>query len=243
MPRTSRRAPRRRIPNTGFTVSVNRGRRAGPRRRAPRARNARGGPRIPRGLAPLTVPMKIGYTYDVLGTGAAVVNFDADVGMPFAPPAWFTRYEPIFDQVRINKCHIEITCPYNIGQHNVGTQSLYQLWYKKAFGTAEVPPGSITEWLNMQSAKRAIFSGRKNAVDLYFTPAFESRQQPLNAANTSLKLLYKEWATIQTTPGAMTPHIGMIGQIQRLDGSVIGNTNVFKVNVTLYAEVRGIKQL
>ena len=113
----------------------------------------------------------------------------------------------------------------------------------KASETAEVPPGSITEWLNMQRAARKTFAGKTNAVSLYYTPGFESRAQPLNAANTSLKLLYKQWQTIQTTPGAMTPHLGMIGQIVRLDGSVIGNTNVFKINVTLYCELKGIKQL
>ncbi len=215
-----------------------------PRGKIYRARRVRGRRvRIARGLTPLKVPMKIGYTYDVVGSGSAFVNFDQDVGLQNAPPAWFTRYHPIFEHVRINKAHIEITCPYNIGQHSVGTQSLYQMWYKKAFGTAETPPTDITEWLNMQSAKRAIFSGRKNSVDLYFTPAFESRSQPLNTANETLKLLYKQWQTIQNVPTKMTPHIGFIGQIHRLDGSVIGNTNVFKVNVTLYCEVRGVKQL
>lgn len=199
--------------------------------------------RIPRGLAPLTIPMKIGYTYDIIGTGAAFVNFDSDLGLQNAPPGWFTRYEPIFEHVRINKCAIEIMCPYNIGQHAVGTQSLYKMWYKKAFSTAETPPTSTTDWLNMQSAKSSIFSGRKNSVNLYFTPGFEEVIQPLNLANTSLKILYKRWCSIQTTPGAMTPHIGFIGQIHRLDGSVISNTNVFKVNVVLYCEVRGIKQL
>ncbi len=213
-----------------------------PRGKIYRARRGRKVRRA-RGLVPLKVPIKIGYTYDVLGTGASFVNFDADVGLQNAPASWFTRYEPIFEHVRINKAHIEITCPYNIGQHGVGTQSLYQMWYKKAFATDETPPGDITEWLNMQSAKRQIFSGKKNSVDLYFTPAFESRSQPINTANTSLKLLYKQWQTIQTTPGAMTPHIGFIGQIHRLDGSVISNTNVFKVNVTLYCEMRGVKQL
>lgn len=199
--------------------------------------------RVSRGLKPLTVPMKIGYTYDIIGTGASFVNFDQDLGLDKAPAAWFTRYEPIFEHIRINKAAIEITCPYNIGQHMVGTQSLYRMYYKKAFATAETPPGSITEWLNMQSSKSQIFSGRKNSVNLYFTPGFESRSQPLNAANTSLKLLYKQWQTIQPTPGAMTPHCGFIGQITRLDGSIIGNTNVFKVNVILYCDVRGIKQL
>lgn len=191
----------------------------------------------------LVIPMKIGYQYDAIGTGAAFLNLDADVGLHLAPPAWFTRYEPIFDHVKINKVRIEITCPYNIGQHNVGTQALYQLWYMKASSTAEVPPGSITEWLNMQRAARKTFSGTRNSVSLYYTPGYESRSQPINVANTSLKVLYKQWQTIQTTPGAMTPHMGMIGQIVRLDGSVIGNTNVFKINVTLYCELKGVKQL
>lgn len=200
--------------------------------------------RAPRpGGQALITPMKIGYTYDVVGTGAAFLNFDSDIGLQFAPPAWFTRYEPIFDYVRINKARIEITCPYNIGQHNVGTQSLYTMWTKKAYSTSEVPPGSITEWLNLQTAKRTIFSGRTNSVNYYLTPAYESTVQPLNVAVTQLRLLYKQWQTIQTTPGAMTPHIGIIGQIHRADGSAIGNTNVFKVNVTLYCQLKGIKQL
>ncbi len=211
--------------------------------RARRARKRSGFRKAQPGGGSLIVPIKVGYQYDVVGTGAAFLNLDSDVGLQNAPPAWFTRYEPIFDHVKINKVRIEITCPYNIGQHNVGTQSLYQLWYMKASETAEVPPGSITEWLNMQRAARKTFSGRTNAVSLYYTPGYESRSQPLNAANTSLKVLYKQWQTIQTTPGAMTPHMGMIGQIVRLDGSVIGNTNVFKVNVTLYCQMKGIKQL
>lgn len=199
--------------------------------------------KIPRGFAALTVPMKIGYTYDKVGDGSASLNFDDTIGLHLAPDAWFTRYQPIFEFVRINKVHIEITCPYNIGQHNVGTQSLYQMWYKKAQSTAETPPGSITEWLNMQSAKRTIFSGKRNSVNLYYTPAYETTVQPLNVAVTQLRLLYKQWQTVQATRGAMTPHIGIIGQIHRLDGSVIGNTNVFKVNVTMYCELKGVKQL
>ncbi len=200
--------------------------------------------RAPRaGGRSLVIPIKVGYTYDVLGTGAAVVNFDSDIGLHLAPPAFFTRYQPIFDYIKINKARIEITCPYNIGQHNVGTQSLYQMWSKKAFSTAETVPGSITEWLNLQSAQRKIFSGRTNSVNFYLTPGYETTVQPLNVAVTQLRLLYKQWQTIQATPGAMVPMIGVIGQIQRLDGSVIGNSNVFKVNVTLYCQMKGVKQL
>lgn len=197
-----------------------------------------------RGLTPLTIPMKIGYTYDKTGDTSSVINFDDDVGMHKAPPAWFNRYEPIFQWVRINKVHIEITCGYNIGQPAVGTPpALFQLWYKKAQETAESVPGDITEWLNMQSAKRQIFSGKRNSVDLYFTPAFESRSQPLNTANETLKLLYKQWQTIQTTAAKMTPHIGIIGQIHALDGGSIPTAVVFKVNVTMYCELKGVKQL
>ncbi len=214
--------------------------------RAFRARRARRGRlfRAPRaGGASLIVPMKVGYTYDVVGTGAAFVDFDQDVGLHRAPADFLTRFEPIFEYIRINKCRIEITCPYNIGQHNVGTQSLYRLWSKKAMSTAETVPGSITEWLNLQNGKRSTFSGRHNSVNYYFTPGYETTVQPLNTAVTSLRLLYKQWQTIKNTPAQMTPHIGLICQCHRLDGSVIGNTNVFKVNVTLYCQMKGIKQL
>lgn len=207
-------------------------------------RTRRGLFRKPRsGGRPLVIPIKVGYSYDVVGTGAAFVNFDQDIGLHLAPAAFLARYEPIFDYIRINKARIEITCPYNIGQHAVGTQSLYRMWSKKAYSTAEVPPGSITEWLNMQSAKRTTFAGKNNSVNYYLTPAYETTVQPLNVAVTQLRLLYKQWQTIRPLPAAMTPHIGIIGQIHRLDGSVIGNTNVFKVNVTLYCQMKGIKQL
>ncbi len=200
--------------------------------------------RAPRaGGRPLTIPIKVGYTYDIIGTGAAFVNFDSDIGLQFAPPAFLTRYEPIFDYIRMNKARIEITCPYNIGQHNVGTQSLYRMWSKKAYSTAEVVPGSITEWLNMQSVKRTTFSNKTNSLNYYFTPAYESTVQPLNVAVTQLRLLYKQWQSLKPTPAEMTPHIGIIGQMVRLDGSPIGNTNVFKVNVTLYCQMKGVKQL
>lgn len=209
----------------------------------PRGHRRYGKTKIPRGLKPITIPMKVGYTYDIIGDGNAYKNFDQDLGLNKVEQAWFTRYEPMFSHIKVNKVAIEISCPYNIGQHNVGTQSLYRMYYKKAFSTAETPPGSVSEWLNMQSAKTKIFSGKTNSVNLYFTPAFESRQQPLNAGNTSLKLLYKQWSDIQDTNTKMTPMIGFIGQIVRLDGSAIGNTNVFKVNVRMYCTVRGIKQL
>ncbi len=194
----------------------------------------------------LVIPIKVGYTTDLVGTGAAFLDLNqtnVPIGFPSVPATWFTRYEPIFDYVRINKVKVEIFCPYNIGQHHVGTQSLYQLWSKKAPTSAEVPPGSIAEWLNMQNAKRTTFSGRMNSVVYYFTPAYETTSQPLNVGNTQLRLLYKQWQTIKAAPANMTPHLGLCGQIHRMDGSVIGNTNVFKVNVTMYCQLKSIKQL
>lgn len=217
-------------------------------RRSRRTRKSRRGRsrlfRQPRpGGSSLVIPMRVGYSYDILGTGAAAVNFDSTIGLNFAPADWFNRYNPIFNYVRINKARIEITCPYNIGQSGVGNQSLYRMWSKKASSTAEVPPDSLTEWLNMQNCKRTTFSGRTNSVNYFLTPGYETTVQPLNTAVTELRLLYKQWQTIQTTPGAMTPHIGVIGQIHRLDGGAISSAHVFKVNVTLYCQVKGIKQL
>lgn len=250
MPRTSRRAPRPRRANTGFTVSVNRPRRNIPRRRAP----GRGNPRLRMFRAPraggnaLTIPLKCGYATEFVGTGSSFVNItnapgSLPIGFPSMPAAWFNRYEPIFDYVRINKVKVEITCPYNIGQHSVGTQSLYQLWSKKASSTTEAVPGSLTEWLNMQNAKRITFSGRNNSHTIIFTPAFETTSQPLNVGNTQLRLEYRQWQSIKALPTEMTPHLGIIGQIHRLDGSVIGNTNVFKCNVTMYCQLKSVKQL
>lgn len=192
----------------------------------------------------LVVPMKVGYSYDVIGTGAAALNFDADIGLQFAPADWFTRYNGVFEYVRINKARVEITCPYNIGQPGIGTHpSLFRLWSKKAYSTIEVPPGSLTEWLNMQTAKRTTFSGINNTINYYFTPAYETTVQPLNVAVTQLRLLYKQWQTIKPTPAEMVPMLGIIGQMHRLDGGPITNSTVFKVNVTLYCQLKGIKQL
>lgn len=191
----------------------------------------------------LVVPIKVGYNYQITGTGASFVNFDSDLGLQFAPPAWFTRYEPLFEYIKINKVRIEIVCPYSIGQHGIGTQSLYQMWSKKAASTAEVPPGDLTEWLNMQNATRKTFSGKNNSLVYYFTPGYETTVQPLNVGVTQLRLIYKQWQSIKTAPANMTPHIGIIGQIHRIDGSVISNTNVFQVNVQLYCQMKNLKQL
>jgi len=241
--------PRNTIRYTGRTKTlvVSRNQQMGPRpgygRKRRKNRKARLF-RVPRpGGASLIVPIKVGYTYDVIGTGASSLDFRQDVGLNRAPIAFLTRYSAIFEYIRINKCRIEITCPYNIGQHNVGTQSLYRMWSKKAFATLEPMPGDISEWLNLQTAKRTTFSGKTNSINYYFTPGYETSVQPLNVAVTQLRLLYKQWQTIKPTQAEMTPHIGILAQMVRLDGSNIGNTNIFKVNVTLYCQMRGLKQL
>lgn len=193
--------------------------------------------------APLVVPIKCGYSYNVVGTGAASLDFRDTVGFHRMPADWINRYHPIFDYVRINKVRIEICCPYSIGQSGIGNQSLYRLWYKKALTTAETTPDSVTEWLNDQRAKRMTFNSNTNAVNLYFTPGYETTVQPLNTAVTSLRLLFRQWQTIQDTPAKMTPHIGALAQVHRLDGGAISNAHVFKVNVTMYAEMKGLKEL
>lgn len=201
--------------------------------------------RAPRvGGRQLVIPMKVGYSYDKIGTGAAFLDFDNDVGLHLAPADWLTRYQPVFEYVRINKVRVEVTCPYNIGQPGIGTHpSLFRFWSKKAMSTSEVPPGSLTEWLNMQNAKRTTFASKTNSFSYYFTPGYETTVQPLNVAVTSLRVLYKQWQTLKPTPAEMTPHIGIIGQMHRLDGGPITNSTVFKVNVTLYCQLKGVKQL
>ncbi len=195
----------------------------------------------PRG--PLTIPLKCGYEYTVPGTGAASLDFTQIVGFQQMPAAWFNRYQPLFDYVKINKIRVEITCPYNIGQSGVGNQSLYRIWYKRALTTGETVPDSHTEWLNDQRAVRKTFSGTNNAVNLYWTPVYETTVQPLNTAVTQLRLLGKQWQTIQTTPGAMVPMIGALATVYRMDGGAINNTHVFRVNVTMYCELKGLKEL
>lgn len=226
---------------------ANRRRRAAVRlQRAYRRRRAgrRGLYRKPRaGGSPIIVPIKCGYSYQLVGGGTSSLALDADVGLQHLPAAWFARYPGIFQHVRINKVRIEVTCPYNIGQHGVGTQSLFNIWSKKAVTTAETPPGDLTEWQNMQNAKRSTFSGRNNSINYYFTPGFEETAQPLNVAATQLKVLYKQWMSMPANAGQCVPHIGMIGHIYRTDGSIIDNTNIFNVNVTLYCQMKGILQL
>ncbi len=191
----------------------------------------------------LVVPLKCGYQYVLAGTGTSSVPLDNDVSLANMPSTWFTRYGPQWQHIRINKVRIEITCPYNIGQHGVGTQSLYKVWSKRAFSTAETPPTDLQEWMNMQNARRSTFRGAHNAVNYYFTPGYESNAQPLNTPVTQLCLHYKRWTSMPTATAQCIPHIGMIAHIVRTDGSIIDSTNKFNVNVTLYCQVRGLVQL
>ncbi len=193
----------------------------------------------------MIVPIKCGYQYTLTGTGAAFVALDPPTGegLQNLPPAWFTRYSSLFEHIKINKIRIEVSCGYNIGQHNVGTQSLYRIWSKKAASTGETPPGDATEWLNMQNATRKTFRGAANTVNYYYTPAFEETAQPLNTAVTQLKLLRKQWMSMPAAGSQAAPHIGLLAHIVRMDRSAISNTNVFNVNVTMYCQMRGLKQL
>lgn len=193
----------------------------------------------------LTIPLKCGYQYTVTGTGsapgsAASVAIDQEVGLQFMlNPDWFNRYHPIFEWVRINKVRIEVTCPSNIGQYGVSGSSLYRMWSKKASSSAETPPGSPQEWLNMQNAKRTTFSQKTNSVQYYFTPAFEAPQ----GATTAKRLMYKQWFECPSGPTAAVPHLGIIAHIVKMDGSNISNQESFKINVTLYCQFKGVKQL
>ncbi len=193
----------------------------------------------------LIMPLKCGYQYTKEGIGsgsgtAGNVPIDQEISLDkMLNPDWFNRYYPMFDWIRINKVRIEITCPSNIGQHGVANSSLYRLWSKKASTQAEVPPGSINEWLNMQNAKRSTFSGVNNSVNYYFTPAFEAPQ----GATIAKRLMYKRWFEFPNGPSQCVPHLGMIGHIVKMDGSNISATEKFNVNVTLYCQCKGIKQL
>lgn len=193
----------------------------------------------------LVIPLKCGYQYSVQGTGsgsgtATSVPIDQEVGlMNMLNPDWFNRYHPIFDWIRINKVRIEVTCPSNIGQHGVANSALYRMWSKKASSSAETPPTSVNEWLNMQNAKRNTFAGVNNSVNYYFTPAFEAPQ----GATTAKRLMYKRWFEMPSGPTGAIPHLGIIGHIVKMDGSTISGSEVFNVNVTLYCQVKGIKQL
>ncbi len=197
------------------------------------------------GGASLIVPLKCGYQYQVAGVGsgsgtATSIPIDQEVSLQYMlNPDWFNRYHPIFDWVRINKVRIEITCPSNIGQHGVANSALYRVWSKKASTVAETPPSSNNEWLNMQNAKRSTFSGTNNAVNYFFTPAFEAPQ----GATIAKRLMYKRWFEMPSGPTGAIPHLGVIAHIVKMDGSTMSSSEVFNVNVTLYCQMKGIKQL
>ncbi len=188
----------------------------------------------------LVVPLKCGYQYTVQGTGAASIPIDQEVGLQYMiNPGWYNRYAPIFNWVKINKCRVEVTCPVNIGQTGVSNSSLYRMWSKKASAISETPPTDNNEWLNMQNAKRSVFSSKTNSVNYYFTPAFEAPQ----GATIAKRLMYKRWFEVPSGPTGAIPHLGIIAHIVRMDGGTLANTERFNVNVTLYCQFKGITQL
>ncbi len=155
-------------------------------------------------------------------------------------PDWFNRYHPMWDWIKINKVRIEVTCPVNIGQGpSVSGSTLYRLWSKKASSIAEVPPNTNNEWLNMQNARRSTFNTRTSSVNYYFTPQIEAPQ----GATIAKRLMGPRWFEMPSGPTGAVPHIGIIGHIVKLDGATIANTEKFNVNVTLYCQVKGVKQL
>lgn len=239
MPRRTR--GRYHFPSTAARAAVSIQRAFRSRRKA-RSRARRNAPfQAPKpGGRSLAIPMKCGYQYQIVGTGAASAPIDQEVGLQYMlNPDWFNRYHPIFDWVRINKVRIEITCPSNIGQYGVAGSSLYRLWSKKASSAAETPPSSNNEWLNMQNVKRSTFSSKTNSVNYYFTPAFEAPQ----GATIAKRLMYKRWFEFPSGPTGAIPHLGVIAHIVKMDGSVISNAEKFNVNVTLYCQFKGVKQL
>lgn len=194
----------------------------------------------------LVIPLKCGYQYTVTGSGTTSVPIDQDIGLQYMLSDWYTRYSALFQFIRINKCRIEVTCPYNIGQHGIAaagqTGSLYRIWSKKAGTTDEVPPSSNNEWLNMQNAKRSSFSAHHNSVNYYFTPSYQSQTGPV--ANTyQKKQMYRQWLQVPTNAATSVPHQGIIAHIVRMDGTNIDSDSHFNVNVTLYCQVKGLKQL
>lgn len=190
----------------------------------------------------LVVPLKCAYRYVVTGGTPASpkVAIDQEVGLQYMlNPDWFNRYSPMFQWIKINKVKIDVVCPYNIGQQGVGGQSLYKIWSKKAGSIAETNPDSELEWMNMQNAKKKIFRGKENVVSYYFTPAFEAPQ----GATIAKRLMYKRWFEMPSGPTGAVPHLGIIANIFKIDGSNITSAEVFNVNVTLYCQVKGMKQL
>lgn len=193
------------------------------------------------GGRPLIVPLKASYQYTLSGGGSSpVINFDYNASMANLPnPDWFSRYYPMFQMVRLNKVRFKIICPYNIGQANVGRATLYKIWSKKATTLGEVAPGNETEWLNMQNAKQTVFSSKTNSLNYYFTPYYEAPQ----SATVAKRLMYKAWWEMPNGPTQCVEHGGMIGSIMAVDGQNIAATEKFTVQVTLYLQFKGLKQL
>jgi hypothetical protein len=188
----------------------------------------------------LAIPMKCGYQYTLVGTGASSVPLDQDISLQYMlNPSWFTRYAPIFQWIKINKVRVEITCPSNIGQFGVAGSSLYRVWSKKAGSVAETPPTNNNEWMNIQNCRRSVFSGKTNSVNYYFTPLMEAPQ----GATIAKRLMGPRFWEFPSGPTQCIPHIGIIAHIVKMDGSVITNSETFNVNVTLYCQFKGVKQL
>ncbi len=191
------------------------------------------------GGSSMIVPIKAGYTQVVAGTGSIRLDMDKIVTLGNLTTDWFNRYHPIYDWVRINKARIEIIAPYNIGQFGVGGGSLYQIYSKKASSISELVPGNKNEWINMQNAKRSTFSTKSNSVNYYFTPAFEAPQ----GATTAKRLMWKRWFEMPSGPTQTIDHLGFLASIYKVDETAITTNEKFQVNVTLYCQFKGIKQL
>ena len=72
----------------------------------------------------LAIPLKCGYQYRLTGADTTTIAIDQDIGLQYMVSEWYTRYSALFQWIRINKCRIEISCPYNIGQHDVSAGPL-----------------------------------------------------------------------------------------------------------------------
>lgn len=196
------------------------------------------------GRQSLVVPLKVGYSYTVAGTGSSPAVDIRDpshlsISLKHVPTDWFNRYNPMFQWIRINKARIEVTTSSNIGQYGVTNSSLYRIWSKRLSSSAENSPDNVQEWMNMQSAKRSVFSGRHTAANFYFTPAFEAPQ----GATIAKRLMYKQWFEVPNGTAGCVDHLGILAQIRREDNANLATTEKFNVNVTLYCQVKGVKEL
>jgi hypothetical protein len=226
----------------GRTLANRRRRAAGVIQRAYRAgrRYKKGLYRQPKAGGRATiVPLKFGYQYTVQGSSSSSVPIDQEIGLQYmANPDFFNRWYPIFDWVKINKVRVEITCPTNIGQAGIGNGSMFRVWSKKAASIAETPPTNNSEWLSLQNAKRTTFNSKTNSVNFFFTPFLQSQ-----GATYAQRQLWKQWCEMPSGPTGAVPHAGIIAHIVRMDGGNLETTDKFNVNVTMYCQFKGIKQL